>query len=102
MEKLNVPLENGLIPLVEIAKILYPYWNEPSEPDFVDFNMPEFDNNGRMFVSFCGEKNGCGFCDYLFFENNQFKILSCDSYWTSDNYLERIRAVEFDQIILLK
>jgi len=104
MKNLNEPLENNdLIPIVEIAKLLYPYWNEQDESDFVDFNIPEFDSKGRMLVSSFGFGNSsAGVADYLFFENNYFKIISKDYFWTSDKYSESIRVKEFDQIILLK
>ena len=68
----------------------------------MDFNKPEFDSEGRMLVSFCGIKNGCGVNDYLFFENNQFKVLSCDCYFTGDHFKKIVRVKEFDPIILLK
>jgi len=104
MKTLNEPLaDSGIIPLVEIAKLLYPYWDDRDEDNFINFNNPEFDDKGRMFVSFTGfGSSSAGVSEYLFFENGQFKNLRCDYYWTGDYYKESIEVCEFNQILLLK
>lgn len=101
MKRLNEKLSNGVIPILEIARMIYTNQDE-SEYDYVDFNNPEFDKEGKLLVSFCGDKNGTGVTDWLFFDNNQFKIKVCDCYWTSDTYNEYVRVVEINQIPLLK
>ncbi len=103
MKNLSEKLENGLIPIVEIAKMIYRnHADLMYESNFVDFNTPEFDDEGRLLVDFCGDRNGTGITDWLYFENNQFKILSCDCGWTSDSYLRRKHVVEANQIPLIK
>jgi len=100
MKNLNEPLENGLIPIVEIAKIIYNY-DDDTEPDYVDFNKPEFHDN-KLFVGFCGDKNGCGVTEYLYFEDNQFKLKVYDSYWTSDINNVYSKPINHNQIELIK
>lgn len=98
MKKLHEPLENGLIPLVEIAKMLYGDDNN-RDPNYVD--NPEFHDN-KLFVYFCGDRNGCGITEYLHFEDNQFKLTNYDNYWTSDSHRVYTELVEYDPIPLYK
>jgi len=101
MKNLNEPLENGLIPIVEIAKIIYNYDDADSEPDYADFSKPEFFDN-KLFVGFCGDKDGCGIREYLYFDNGQFKIEVWDNYWTSDNSMVYSEPVNHNPIELIK
>jgi hypothetical protein len=100
MKNLNEPLENGLVPIVEIAKIIFKY-DDRNEPYYVDFSKPEF-YDGKLFVAFCGDKIGCGITKYLYFEENQFKIKVYDSYWTSDTSNIYSAVVEYNQVELLR
>lgn len=96
MKDLHSTLENGLIPLVEIAKLLFPNMDY----DYVNFDKPEFYEN-KLLVSVVGDKYGNGVTEYLFFENMQFKILCLDCYWTSDNFNKTVKVVNRNQIPLL-
>jgi hypothetical protein len=100
MKNLNEPLENGLIPIVEIAKIIYKY--DDTEPNFVDFNKPEFKDN-KLFVGFYGDKNGTGITKYLYFEDGQFKLIIYDIYWTC-SYISRVHTevIKYNPIKLIK
>jgi hypothetical protein len=100
MKNLNEPLENGLIPIVEIAKIIYNY-DDDTEPYYVDFNKPVFHDN-KVFVGFYGDKNGCGVTKYLYFEDNQFKLKVYDSYWTSDTNNVYSEPINHNPIELIK
>lgn len=101
MKNLNEPLENGLIPIVEIAKLIYNY-DDPTEYDYVDFNKPEICDDG-LFVSFCGDKNGTGITEYLYFDvkKNQFKTKVYDSFYTSDYDKRYISQIDYDPIRLI-
>jgi hypothetical protein len=99
MKELHKPLEDGRIPLVEIANILFDDWI-----DELDSNIPEFDNENRLLTSVVGDKNGCGVNTYLFFDPDVmlFKELYCDKYWTGDRYKEKTVVVDYNQLSLIK
>lgn len=92
MKNLHEPLENGLIPLVEIAKVIYPH------KLIID---PEFYNN-MLLIGITGDKNGCGITEYLFYENFQPKIKVYDSYWTSDNSRSYVDVVNCNPLLVIK
>ena len=54
MKDLHLPLDNGLIPLVEIAKLIYP---DLDGEDGIDFNKPEFYDN-KLLIREIGDKDG--------------------------------------------
>jgi len=99
MKALHEPLEDGRIPLVEIANILFNDWIEE-----LDSNIPEFDDENRLLTSVVGDKNGCGINTYLFFDSDVmlFKELYCDSYWAGDSSSERTIIVDFNHLYLIK
>lgn len=92
MKELHSPLENGLIPLVEIAKILYPH------KLIID---PEFYND-MLLIRTTGDKNGCGITEYLFYENFQPKIKCYDRYWTGDTSRNYIEVVNCNPLLIIK
>lgn len=100
MRNLTEPLENGLIPIVEIAKMVYDY-SDDSEPHYVDFSKPEFQDD-KLFVQYYGDKNGCGITEYLYFENGQFKLKIYDSAWTSDEINVYSEPLNYNHIELIK
>ena len=98
MKKLNEQLGSGLIPIVEVAKILYPYLNSE---DGVDLNNPEF-LDGKLLIRVIGDRDGCGVTEYLYFEDNQFKLLIYDNYWTSDISKKYSETVPHNHVELYK
>lgn len=100
MKALHEPLENGLIPLVEIAKLIYVNQDE-NDSNYVDFNKPEFFED-KLLVNFYGDKNGNGITEYLFFDDMQFKLKVYDCYWTGDTNRNWIQIINRNQIPLLK
>lgn len=97
MKDLHLPLENGLIPLVEIAKILYPDLHE----DFDYITNPEFYKD-MLLVNVIGDKNGCGITEYLFYEDFQPKIKCYDSYWTGDTSRNYVESVNCNPLLIIK
>ena len=99
MKELHKPLNDGRIPLVEIANILFGDWIKK-----FDSNIPEFNEYNRLLTSVVGDKNGCGVNTYLFFDSNVmlFKELYCDNYWTGDRYKETIKIVDYNPLLLIK
>jgi len=98
MKPLNEKLENGLIPIVEIAKMIFSY--DP-ELNYLDLDKPEF-YEGELLVSFCGDLRGSGITEYLFFENNLFKLRVYDNHFTTDDVEIYTKVVDYDPIKLLK
>lgn len=99
MKDLTKPLENGLIPMIEIAKLIYPLDKDESEPGYVDINKPKFRDGGLLISRY---HNGGTLSTYLFFENNQFKIKTYDIYYLSDYENTYTTPVEYDPIKLIK
>lgn len=91
MKNLTDKLRNGKIPLIEIARLIFP---DIEEGD-VSFNNPEFYKD-MLLIRVIGDRGGSGIEEFLFYENNQAKIKIFDNYWTSDNSTTRIEVVDFD------
>jgi len=95
MKDLHLPFENGIIPLIEIAKIVYPDWHE--EYDYI--SNPEFHEN-MLLTRVIGNKHGCCILEYLFYENNQVKTKVYDNYWTGDVSREWVEVIDTDPILI--